>query len=85
MKKQRRRSTLYKYSELIRMSDGSFYTRRSPMPVAQYYDDALEQLFPSSLNYEFDKQLKKKDSLQNRAFQPWKEGDLAEKKNEKKK
>ena len=55
------------------------------MPVAQYYDDALEQLFPSSLNYEFDKQLKKKDSLQNRAFQPWKEGDLAEKKNEKKK
>ena len=51
------------------MTDGSFYTRKSPMPVARYYDDSQERMVPASLHYEFNRKSLKKDSLQSLVFQ----------------
>jgi len=66
---KRRRYFLFNQSELVRMKDGSFYTRKSTMPVARHYDDSGENRVPASLHYEFNRRSLKKDPLQCLVFQ----------------
>jgi hypothetical protein len=67
--KRRRRSSVFSNSELVRISDGSFYFRKSPLPLADYSVISEGSQFPGSLNYEFSRRIVKKDVLQSLVYQ----------------
>merc|ERR1712225_30799 len=72
-KKRRSRANLFQCAEMVRMSDGSFYTRKTTMPSTTHYDESLEGQFPASLRYEISRDFVKGDVLQSFVFRSTKE------------